>query len=183
MSGDQSRRDILKLTAGALAAVPALSQVTTSKFFTADEFRMIDELAEMIIPADEHSPGAHAAEVAAYLDKTFAEAFDDTPRLTWRNGLELVNTISKEMSGKPFLASTAEQKLDVLTRMSQNEAEPKKPEEIFFVDLKHKVAHAYYSSNIGIHQEIGYLGNSIQQEFAGYDAKLIQLKPTKIPAP
>ena len=32
----------------------------------------------MIIPADDHSPGARAAKVAAYIDARLAEALDET---------------------------------------------------------------------------------------------------------
>ena len=72
-----SRRDLLiTIAAGAVVAVPAAAQQTASKaqlFFTPIEFRMVDELAEIVIPADDHSPGARAANVATYLDKSFAE--------------------------------------------------------------------------------------------------------------
>src|SRR2546427_6941060 len=61
-----SRREMLEVTAAALAAPlvklgpaaapPALQAV--SKFFTAAELALLDELAELIIPADAHSPGA-----------------------------------------------------------------------------------------------------------------------------
>ena len=37
-------------------------------FFTPEELALVDELSEMIIPADAHSPGARAARVAAYID-------------------------------------------------------------------------------------------------------------------
>ena len=58
--------------------------------------------------------------------------------------------------------------------MARNEEDPKKPEEQFFHRLKGRTAHAYYSSKIGIHQEIEYKGNSILEEFAGFDAGLVR---------
>jgi hypothetical protein len=33
----------------------------TLQFFSEDESRLLDQLMEMIIPADDHSPGAHEA--------------------------------------------------------------------------------------------------------------------------
>jgi hypothetical protein len=53
--------------------------------------------------------------------------------------------------------------------MAQNEGKPQKPEELFFVELKSRVVHAYYSSEIGIKQEMEYKGNVFLQEFAGED--------------
>ena len=37
------------------------------------------------------------------------------------------------------------------------------------VELKGRVVHAYYSSEIGIKQELEYKGNVFLQEFAGQD--------------
>ena len=62
----------------------------------------------MIIPADEHSPGARAARVAAYIDARLAEAWDDKDRTDWREGLKRVDELSQEMhGGRPFMQSSA----------------------------------------------------------------------------
>ena len=53
--------------------------------------------------------------------------------------------------------------------MAQNEGKPQKPEERFFAELKARVVHAYYTSEIGIKQEMEYKGNSYLPEFAGTD--------------
>jgi gluconate 2-dehydrogenase subunit 3-like protein len=53
--------------------------------------------------------------------------------------------------------------------MAQNENNPKAQEEIFFKELKSRVVYAYYTSEIGIKQEMEYKGNTYQVEFAGYD--------------
>ena len=74
------------------------------------------------------------------------------------------------MHGRSFLQSTKEQRIALLTRISQNEMDPKTPEESFFKELKRRTAQAYYSSKIGIHTEMEYKGNTYLKEFAGYDA-------------
>ena len=80
---DVSRREILKLATGAVLAAPLVgitkaqgaNKTTASsatfisddkvvRFFTPQEFAMVDELTELIIPTDAHSPGARAAQVA-----------------------------------------------------------------------------------------------------------------------
>ena len=57
---------------------------------------MLDELTEIVIPADDHSPGARAAGVAAYIDSRAAEAFEQKDRDKWRNGLKLVDDLSRK---------------------------------------------------------------------------------------
>lgn len=188
-SGGLSRREVIKRTAGALLAAPLVglpearataetgsaSQASRAKtqtrhFFSQTEFALVDELSELIIPADEHSRGARAAQVAAYIDKRLAESFTAEPRELWRNGLKQLEALSKEMHGRAILQSTKEQRIALLTRIAQNESSPKTPEENFFKELKSRTAQAYYSSKIGIHEEMQYKGNTYQKDYAGFDA-------------
>jgi Gluconate 2-dehydrogenase subunit 3 len=72
-----NRRDLMRaMTAVAFTTLqlPA-AEPNAPLFFTKDEFALLDTLTEILIPTDEHSPGAHAAGVAAYIDRTVAEAF------------------------------------------------------------------------------------------------------------
>jgi hypothetical protein len=188
-----SRREVIKRTAGALLAAPlaglpeaqsagqspgkaaAAGQKSGSParaplFFSKAEFALVDELCELIIPSDDHSPGARAAKVAHYIDRRLAEAFTEEPRKLWRSGLQLLEALSKEMHGKTLLQSTEPQRIALLSRIAQNEMNPKTPEENFFKELKARTAQAYYSSKIGIHQEMQYKGNTYQKEYAGFDA-------------
>ena len=137
------------------------------QFFTTAEFRLVDELSEMIIPADDHSPGAREAKVAAYLDKTLGEATDSEMKKRWRAGLKSIDVISQEMHTKTFMNSAPDQRTALLDRIAQNETDPQKPEEKFFVELKSSVAFAYYTSKIGLRQELEYKGNTYLKEFAG----------------
>ncbi len=175
-----SRRDLFRVTAGAIAAAPLATMRAAAvepKFFTPDEFRLADELSEMIIPTDEHSPGARAAEVMVYIDRRLAEDFTDERRKMWRDGLKSIDAYSEKVNGAPFLKASQDQRVTVLTALLKNEFKPKTPEEIFCRSVKTETAGVYYSSKIGIHEEIGYKGNVVLQEFAGYDAGLVTVKP------
>jgi Gluconate 2-dehydrogenase subunit 3 len=168
---DPSRRDAIKIAVAATVAASAggpESLVAQAAFFTKEELALIDELSEIIIPADEHSPGARAARVAAYLDRRLAQDWEQSVRTVWRDGLAVVERLSREMHGKSFLDSSMPERVAVLTRMAQNEAKPQRPEEMFFAELKSKVVHAYYTSEIGIKQEMEYKGNTYLTEFVGY---------------
>ncbi len=179
-NADLSRREMIKLGAGAAIAAAligldgkAVAQAAQNKaplFFTKEEFALLDELTELIIPTDEHSPGARGAQVASYIDFRLSESFEEEPKTLWRQGLKLIEQVSQEMHGKSFLEASQEQRIALLTRISQNEAKPAKPEEQFFNELKSSTADAYYSSKIGIHTEMEYKGNTYLKEFVGYDA-------------
>ena len=170
-----TRRELIQLTAATAVAGAAvtsgLAREPAPKFFTKDEFAMVDELSELIIPTDEHSPGAHAAQVAAYIDGRLAESFEDEPKKSWREGLARINALSGEMHGRPFMQATPEQRLALLKRIAQNEEKPETPEDHFFQELKGRTARAYYTSKVGIHQDMEYKGNVLLQEFVGYEAK------------
>ena len=130
---------------------------------------MVDELSELIIPTDDHSPGARAAKVAEYIDQLLAETREEESKQEWREGLKLTDRISNEMSGRPFMQASQAQRVALLERIAQNEAKPQKPEEKFFVELKSRVAYAYYTSKIGIHDELEYKGNTYLRDFVGED--------------
>jgi hypothetical protein len=172
MSYDLNRRALIRIGAGAALAAPALFAVAdTPKFFTPAEFALLDELTELIVPSDDHSPGARAAQVAAYIDARVAEAFEAKDRDDWRNGLKLVDELSRKMHGHTFIEATLGERVAVLTRMAKNEMKPKTPEETFFNELKHTTVYAYYTSKIGIHQEMEYKGNVMLEQFVGYEVK------------
>ena len=174
-----SRRDMIAATAAALvtpllpggaAAAPVVG--VPGKFLTAAEFALLDELTELIIPADDHSPGARAAAVAGYIDGRLAESLEPDWQALWRSGLQAVEGLSQELNGKPFLQATPEQRVAVLTKMAAGEQEPKMAPERFFRELKGRTVRGYYTSKIGIHLDQEYKGNVYQRgEFAGYDAK------------
>jgi len=178
-----TRRELLKLAGGAAAVLPlvgatvpaAAAEAFAPSFFSSAEFRLLDELTDLIIPTDEHSPGARAAEVAAYIDRKLA-AYDPTiPELkvardSWKAGLAALDALSKEMNGASLLEAPEDQRIAVLERVAQKEKASETTAEKFFGELKAWTARGYYTSKIGIHQELEYKGNTLQGDYAGIDA-------------
>ena len=148
------------------------AQATTStapyklKYFTEDENKTIIDLSEQIIPSDDSSPGAKAALVNEYIDLIVSESPADVKQ-TWREGLAAVNKKSTEMFGKSFTGASSEQQVTLLKEISKNERNPTKVEEKFFRTLKNATIDGYYTSEIGIHKELHYKGNSYLKEFVG----------------
>lgn len=181
-----SRRDAIKnisVGMGVVATLPVLGQAQDHshhhaaravvddapkplKFFSAQENKTIVEMTERIIPADESSPGAKAAGVNEYLDLVISASPEDLQK-HWREGLAAVNKKSQEMFGKDFADSTVEQQVALLTEISKNERSPRTIEERFFRTIKNGTIDGYYTSKIGIHQELKYKGNSYLKEFPG----------------
>jgi hypothetical protein len=167
MGDEIGRRDLIKLTAGA-AFASRVSAADQPRFFTPNEYQLVQELTEIVIPADEKSGGAKAARVADYIDSRLAEAFLKTEGEGWKKGLARVETLSREMHGNGFMHCTLVQRVAVVTRMAAHEDHPQAVEELFFRDLKRLTIHGYYTSSIGIHDDMGYLGNIYQQgDYAG----------------
>lgn len=180
MSEALNRRELLKLIPFAAFSTPlalAAPEPGAPLYFTKDEFALLDALTELIIPADNHSPGAHAAGVAAYIDKTAAEAFLPEDKTSWKKGLASVEQISQSLHRQPFLQGSKQQQTAVLKKMSVgeeaedegsgNQRRQNLPQK-FFGQLKNTTIFAYYTSSIGIHKDIEYKGNVLLEQFVGY---------------
>src|SRR5882724_4965296 len=188
----QDRREWLKTSVAALGATllplpavaaetaqaetaPAESQTKAAepkpaaRFFTPAQHALVDELSETIIPADSHSGGAKAAKVADYIDQELRESFDESDKTLWREGLRLVDVMSQHYNGKSFVSASPEGKIAVVKVLSDNGHMTDLLEVRFFIELKRLTVHGYYTSKIGIHDELEYKGNRILQEFVGCD--------------
>jgi Gluconate 2-dehydrogenase subunit 3 len=158
------RRAVLKLVALAalspkLNALPnddmrnmesaqAAPAAYTLRFFTEEESHLLDQLMEMIIPADDHSPGAHEAGTNLFADLMVATS-DAAVKKQWRDGIRLIR---EEAAG----SSLAE----ALHKAAANEENPTTDLERFFVLLKQLTVNGYYTSATGIHKEMEYVGNT-----------------------
>jgi Gluconate 2-dehydrogenase subunit 3 len=120
----------------------------TLQFFTEEESRLLDQLMEMIIPADDHSPGAREARTNLFADLMVA-ASNDAIKKQWKDGIGLIR--------EEAMGSSLEK---ALGRAALNEEDPKTDLERFFVLLKQMTVNGYYTSATGIHKEMEYIGNT-----------------------
>ncbi len=181
-----SRRTLLKqLAAAASAALPILGQnlppenhhssspVTKQeatayqyRYFAPEEVRTLDALTETIIPADGHSPGASAARVCEYLDVILADSPQETKAL-WTHGIAVANELAANSFGHAFADCSAEQQIAVMSELAGSEDPHGSVEERFFHALKRATIDGYYTSKIGIHQDLEYQGNEAMHDFPG----------------
>ena len=151
------------------APQPAPEAKPAAHFFSPAQHALVDELSETIIPTDSHSGGAKAAKVADYIDQFLRESFDDADKALWREGLRLVDVMSQHYNGKSFVNSSQEGKIAVVKVLSDNDHMTDLPEVRFFIELKRLTVRGYYTSKIGIHDELEYKGNRILQDYVGCD--------------
>ncbi len=130
------------------AAPAAPATPYTLQFFTEEESHLLDQLMELIIPADEHSPGAHEAKTNLFADLMVATS-DNTIKKQWHDGIRLMREEAK--------ASSLD---EALHRSAANEENPATDLERFFVLLKQMTVNGYYTSTIGIHKDMEYVGNA-----------------------
>ena len=171
-----TRRAMLK--AGAMAAATSATSGQLSAFtlpadgpraLTRDQYATLEELTEILIPADEHSGGAKAAGVAAYIDAMLADEFDASVKASFIAGLTLVGGMAQQRHGKGFVAASAAEREAIVATMAEGEANPTTDEARFFVALKRRTVRGYYTSRLGIHDELNYKGNTMQEEYSGVD--------------
>lgn len=144
----------------------AAKAAAAPKFFNAQQMALITTMSDIIIPTDDHSPGAKAAEVPAFIDLMVSESPEETKTL-WRDGLAAVDKMSQSKFSKDFNGASPEQQVSLLTEISKNERNPKTTEERFFRALKNLTIDGYYTSEIGIKQDLQYKGNTYMKEFKG----------------
>ena len=166
--------------AGALTLLPFLSDeglaafvqiqgtkaAPSLKVLSASQYATLEALVEAIIPADDRSPGAKQARVAEYIDLWLSES-DRHVVLEWTGGLASLDAEAATRFRAPFVRLTAAQLDAILADISRNERDPKTPLETFFVMVKQATVIGYYTSKIGIHDELHYKGNVFLREFVG----------------
>ncbi|MCU1292739.1 MAG: hypothetical protein JWP08_1589 [Bryobacterales bacterium] len=172
MEAGYSRRDLFKTLAVVGFATLQLPAAEPDKplFFNRDEFNLLDRLTDLIIPTDDHSPGAHEAGVAKYIDWSTAHAVEPDAKSSWTKGLAEVDALSKELFNVRFLKASKDQQIEAMNRLSGAKGKATEPQQHFWGQLKDTTAFVYYTSSVGIHKDMGYLGNVILEQFQGYDA-------------
>jgi hypothetical protein len=154
----------------AFAAIQQANSAPSPKTLTASQFATLERLVEAIIPADERSPGAKQARVADYIDLLLAES-DRARVLEWFGGLAALDAEAAARFSTPFSRIADDQVDAILQEISRNERTPQSPLELFFVMTKQATVQGYYTSEIGIHQELRYKGNKFLREFVGCETE------------
>ncbi|SPE43515.1 putative Tat pathway signal sequence domain-containing protein [Candidatus Sulfopaludibacter sp. SbA3] len=138
------------------------------KGLNAHEYATLQRLSDFIIPADEHSPGALAANAADFID--FLCSGSDEMKLIYTGGLAWLDEATRHRyGGKEFLGADPAQQtamLDLIAYRENRRADPSLGPGIDFFNWARKmIADAYYTSPIGI-KDLGYMGNTAMTHFS-----------------
>ncbi len=182
MSEDFSRRQLLQQAAlGAFAGVlsaeaaqhvhHAVAQEKRAaggaykpKYFNAHEWRTLVRLTDLIIPSDEHSPGAAAAGAPEFIDLLCNQ--NAQLAAIYTGGLAWLDREAVRRHGKQFADATPEEQTALLDLIAyrKNDSPELGPGIRFFEWARKMTVDAYYTSKVGI-ADLGYKGNVGMTEF------------------
>ncbi|HTV55022.1 MAG TPA: gluconate 2-dehydrogenase subunit 3 family protein [Terriglobia bacterium] len=190
------RRQALKkmaLGAGAAAALPILGQppmeaeargsrvgaLTTDAdpsqsgsewkplFFDSHQNETVIALSELIIPATD-TPGAKEAQVNRVIDLFLNDEEADAQQ-EFLEGLAWIDGRSLTQYKKPFIELTVQEQTSILQPLADpanRDAEDRQGVK-FFQELRDATLFGYYTSQIGMEQELHYGGDQYNESFPG----------------
>jgi len=134
------------------------------KCFTAHEFQTLLRLSDLIIPADDHSPGALEAGAAEWIDYMASNSTELAQIFT--GGFGWLDHYMQRLHGANFIGAKPADQIAVLDVIAFRKNEtPENAEGVrFFGWVRNLVTDAYYTSPIGV-KDLGYMGNTAVSEF------------------
>jgi hypothetical protein len=150
------RRAFVQLAAtfGLSLSVPALAAKSPTTALTADEWTLIGEVSELIIPTTD-TGGALAAGVPAFVKMLLSDWFNDAERENFISGMREFSAGALKKYGKKFAELTAGQKDqyfgELLAAAEGGAAAPRSP---FVVLMKRLTIFGYYTSELGATTEL-----------------------------
>jgi hypothetical protein len=151
------------------AQAAVVAQDWAPKVLSASQNDAVVLLTELIIP-ETTTPGAKAARVNRFIDSVLSEARPDE-RDAFTRGLAWMDTRSRALFGTDFAAATPVQQTALLTRIS-TPGNPDKEEPVgleFFEAIKSMTINGYYTTEVGLRQELGDSGQLFSAQFQGCD--------------
>ena len=132
----------------------------TPQFFSPNEYRTVEVLADLILPSTEDSshqpqPGAKDAGVAEFID--FMVYSDPSLQLQFRDGMTWLDNVSKPGAG--FAVLSAKQQNALLERLAYKAKyrESEKTGQQFFLLFRKYTVMGFYTSRIGL-ESLDYPG-------------------------
>ncbi|HET7840891.1 MAG TPA: gluconate 2-dehydrogenase subunit 3 family protein [Terriglobia bacterium] len=136
-------------------------------FFDEHQNATVEALSELIIPATT-TPGAKAALVNRFIDLLLSDQDADKQKQFYA-GLAWLDARSIELHNRTFVSLAPAQQTALLTPLADaaNSRPEDKPGVEFFEQMKDLTLYGYYTSKIGLEQELEYGGDDMHSEFPG----------------
>lgn len=138
----------------------------TPQVLTQHEYRTVETLVDIIIPADDRSGSATDAAVPAFIDFVLEDV--DGMATPFRGGLAWVDHHCKRTYSKVFVDLNEQQQTEVLDAIAWPDDVPQgmEPGAQFFSMLRDLTASGFFSSKMGV-EDLGYTGNTPQASWDG----------------
>ncbi len=128
------------------------------------DFKTIASIADLIIPPTD-TPGAAQAGVPEYIDYVISR--ESQHQSVVADGLRWLDAQAKERGVERFLALDEKGQLSILEPLCEAADAEKAPARNvqFFALMKRLTADGYYTSRVGLIDELGYKGNAVRASF------------------
>lgn len=136
------------------------------QFFTEHEYRTVEVLVDLIIPADDRSGSATEAGVPQFMD--FIMVDEPRRQTAMRGGLAWIDYFSLRQFDKTFLDSFDDERRELLDAIAWPEkAEPALSQGVsFFNSFRDLTATGFWTSQMGI-EDLDFRGNRFLTEWTG----------------
>lgn len=165
------RRQLLRLLGASATAIglspararallaPEVPRRASRPFFTEEEREAVTVLADRIIPETD-TPGAVEAGVVDYMEMIVSEWMDPEERERFMRGLRHLDTHAESVAGVRFAGAGEARQVAILAGLEAEgralaERDPEAPTS-FFHRSRALVLHGYYTSEVGMLEELRY---------------------------
>lgn len=147
------------------------------KVFDDHQWRTVNVLCDLIIPADDRSGSASQAGVPEFLDDWIAfrteQDLNENLQAQILGGLMWLDRESNRLFEKNFVDSAPDQQKQILDRIAypKKAAKEDHPWALFFSEFRSLTVSGFFSSKAGV-ADLPYLGNTAVAEWKGCDPQV-----------
>ena len=135
------------------------------KVLSTQQHQTVAALVELIIPQTT-TPGAKAARVDRFID-TLLDAAERPDKERFLSGLAWLDARSQALYRSTFVSASPAQQVELLTKLSTNASAEDRAGADFFTAIKSMTITGYYTSEIGLRDELGDNGQLFLPAFEG----------------
>jgi gluconate 2-dehydrogenase gamma chain len=135
------------------------------KCLTAAEYKTLQRLADLIIPADERSPGALASGAPEFID--FLSSQCEELAEIYTGGLAWLDHEMNRRYSASFVDASPQQQTSLLDLIAykKNDSPELGPGIRFFTWVRNMTVDAFYTSKAGM-DDLGFMGNGVMSQFS-----------------
>lgn len=138
-----------------------ISDKGVGDLFDSDQVRLLDEIAETILPQTS-TPGAKAAKVGEFIPVMVRDCYSKEDQKVFTKGLSTLEKAFEKEYGQSFMNSDTAKRTAFLTMLDKEQKEfarNKKPEEPnhYFSMMKQLTLLGFFTSEVGATQALRYL--------------------------